>query len=152
MKRLLIVPAVIIVTLLAGCGPNISSGAYTAQNYGAAETVLSGIVIAARPVAVGSNNGLGAVAGAVAGGVGGSAIGGGARANILGGLGGALVGGLLGNEIQKGVSRKAGIEYIVKTSRGRRLSIVQGQDPYIPVGSHVNVILGDPARVVPAGY
>lgn len=158
MKRLLILPVVIITALLAGCGPDISGSSYTAQNFGTADTVLSGVITQAYPVKVGSsssNINVGSVGGAVAGGVAGSAIGGGTRANLLGGVGGALVGGLLGNAIDKRVTTQQGFQYIVRVGSGkhtRNVSIVQGA-PYIPVGTHVNVIMGDGrARIQPAGY
>jgi outer membrane lipoprotein SlyB len=151
MKRILISFFMVVLVLVAGCAPNISSNNYDYQNYGAANKVVSGVIVSSRPVQVNKNTGVGGVSGAVAGGAAGSAIGSGIRAGIIGAVGGAVIGGLLGNAVEKGVSRSTGIEYIVKTTKGNMISVVQAPQPYFPVGSYVNVILGDPARIVSAG-
>lgn len=148
--KLFLLSALLTTVLVAGCAQNISPNNYNVQNVGAVSRVLSGVIVAARPVKVsGNTTGAGGLAGAVAGGAAGSAIGSGARAGIIGAVGGALAGGLLGNAIEKKVSDQGGIEYVVKTSKGRMLSIVQGAQARLFVGEHVLVILGDPARIIP---
>ena len=137
-------------SFLGGCAPNISPNNYNVADIGAANNVVRGVIVTARPVQVsGHNNGVGGLTGAVAGGIAGSTIGGGGTANALGAVGGAIAGGLLGNAVQKGVSKQTGIEYIVKTSKGRLLSVVQGTQSALSVGQHVLVILGNPAKIIP---
>lgn len=136
-------------SLLAACAPNISPDNYNIASMSGAENVVHGRIVSMRIVQVqGDNNGVGGLAGAVAGGALGSAIGGGTRANVVGAVGGAVAGGLLGNVIQKGVSKTTGVQYIVKTTSGKTLAVVQSPQPALSVGQRVLVILGNPARVI----
>ncbi|QLH44053.1 MAG: hypothetical protein HWD59_08190 [Coxiellaceae bacterium] len=138
---------------IAGCAPNISANNYNASNVGTTNKVVAGTIINARPVQVSNNTGTGGLAGGVAGAAAGSTIGGSTAVNIIGGVAGALAGGLLGNATEKQLSKQTGMEYIVKTSNGNMLSIVQGSDTQLSVGQHVMVILGSggtPSRIIPA--
>lgn len=149
MKKLFL-PFILLGTLMiTSCAPNLSSTNYSMDQTNLSNRAVKGVVVSIRPVQVqGSNNGVGAIAGGVAGAVGGSMIGGGTRAHVLGGVGGALLGGLVGNQIQKEVSKANAYEYLVKTKKGNIISAVQAPDSSIAVGQHVIVILSNPAKVV----
>ena len=149
MKKLLIVSLGVTVTLLTGCGQNISTNTYQAAETGVASKVLYGTIIAQRPVAIDTSNNIGGLAGAGAGAVGGSAIGGSARSNIVGAIGGAVAGGIAGQAVDKAVNRKKGMEYIIRLNDGSTISVTQAHDLHLAVNQRVLVIYGATTRVIP---
>lgn len=133
----------------AACAPNISPDSYAAGAVGQVNRTVRGIVISARPIAIGgTQSGVGAGAGAVAGGVAGSAIGGGTRANIIGAVGGALVGGIVGAAAEDAATRQNGMEYVVQTENGALLTVVQGAVPAFVMNQKVLVIYGSRSRII----
>ena len=149
MKSALTIALVLIVSLLTGCGQDVSTNTYQAAEVGVASKVLYGVIIAQRPVAIDASNNIGGLAGAGAGAVGGSAIGGSARSNIVGAIGGAVAGGIAGQAIDKAANRKKGMEYIIRLKDGSTISVTQAQDLHLAVNQHVLVIYGATTRVVP---
>lgn len=134
---------------LTGCVPSLSPDNYTTTGAGQVNRVVKGTIVSARIVEVSNeDNTAGTIAGGLLGGVAGSTIGGSTNANVLGAVGGAVVGGILGNQIQKGMSRQTGIEYVIKTKHGL-ISVVQGLSPAFQRGQHVLVEYGERARVIP---
>lgn len=146
----------IAILFLSGCTPDISAGNYSTAQAGQASRTVSGVIIAATPVRVsgspGRASGIGTLAGAIAGAAAGSAIGGGARANVIGGVGGAVFGGVAGDYAENRLTQQVGMQYQVKLKNGSILTIAQGLNPQLNVGQRVYVILGNPARVIPAVY
>lgn len=134
--------------LVTACAPDISAGTYTAGETGQAAATAPGVIIAATPVRVTSNSGLGTAIGAVAGGVAGSTIGGGTTSNILGAVGGAVVGGVAGHYAEGALSTQTGMQYTVRLRNRHLYTITQGMNPVLSVGQRVMVIFSDPARVV----
>ena len=110
----------------------------------AVSQVEYGVVIDSRQVTIeGTRSGMGAAVGAVAGGVAGSQIGGGRAENA--------VAGLIGDAVEEGVTKQAGIQYTVRLQSGRSIVVTQGADYIIPNGAQVQVIYDrdGSARVVP---
>ncbi|NYZ15303.1 hypothetical protein HL658_22415 [Azospirillum sp. RWY-5-1] len=136
--------------MAAACAPNISPDSYAVGSVGQVNRTVRGVIISARPVAIGgTQSGLGAGAGAVAGGAAGSMIGGNVQTNIIGAVGGAVVGGIAGAMIEESATRQTGIEYVVQTENGALLTVVQGSTPALSVKDRVLVIYGSRSRVVP---
>lgn len=136
--------------VLTACAPNISPDSYAAGSVGQVNRTVRGIVVSARPVAIGgTQSGLGAGAGAVAGGAAGSSMGSGPRGNIVGAVGGALIGGIAGAMAEEAASRQDGMEYVVQTDNGALLTVVQGREPAFAVSQKVLVLYGSRSRIIP---
>ncbi|NUB05627.1 hypothetical protein FW320_05470 [Azospirillum sp. Vi22] len=134
---------------LSACAPDISPSSYAVGSVGQVNRTVRGVVISARPVAIGgTQSGVGAGAGAVAGGAAGSAIGSGVRANIAGAVGGALVGGIIGAMAENAVTRQSGTEYVVQTENSALLTVVQGGGQELSVNQKVLVIYGSQSRII----
>lgn len=136
-----LVLAVLGVGILAGCQPSLSPDVYSVQNAGQVNRVMKGVVISSRVVKVsGNQNGIGggAVAGGALGALAGSQIGGG-TGSLVAGVGGAILGGLAGNHVQGNLSNQMGIEYVVRLTNRKLVSVVQGLQPTFMRGQHVLV-------------
>ena len=71
-----------------------------------------------------------------------------AEENIsIGAIVGAVVGGLAGAAVEKSAVVKDGHEYVVQTSNGALLTLVQGGEPFVE-GTKVIVLYGSPARII----
>lgn len=136
------------VALLAGCAANISPNAYSVSSVGQVNRSIAATIISARDVDVSGTTGTGATVGVAAGATAGSAIGGGTRANILGAIGGAVIGGLAGAAMEGNATKQTAIEYVVQTSNGNLMTIVQGTDPRFTEGDSVLVLYGSPSRII----
>lgn len=88
------------------------------------------------------------MAGGAAGAVAGSQIGGSEAAGAVGAIGGLVVGAVAGAAMERSASSQAGREYVVETSNGALMTIVQGEEPALGVGQRVLVLYGNPARVI----
>lgn len=148
MKKSLILLISSAVFFLAGCATDISSQSYQVGKVGQTSRATPVVVVGARSVQVSGTNSVGRPVGAIAGGVAGSAIGGSGRANILGALGGAVIGGVAGGAIESGATKQTGIEYVVETSSGALITVVQGPEPALAVGQRALLIEGNPARLI----
>lgn len=84
-----------------------------------------GVVESVRAVKLeGTESGVGAVAGGVVGGVAGSSVGGG-KGSAIGAVLGAVAGGVAGAAVEEAVTRKSGIEVVVRLDSGRTIAVVQ---------------------------
>lgn len=137
-----------VVCLLGGCMANVSPDTYSVGSVGQVNRTVAGTVVSARSVTIDGTSGAGGVAGGAAGAVAGSSIGGGGRANALGAIGGAVVGSIAGAAVEQHATRQQGMEYVVQTSNGNLMTIVQGVVPQFAVGQSVLVLYGSPARVI----
>lgn len=136
--------------LVSACAPNINSNHYATSATGAVGQVLPCTVVSVRQVNVSSSDSsAGTALGAIGGGVAGSTIGHG-RGSLLGALGGAVLGGVAGNMAQEGLSKQAGVEYIVKLDSGAMRTITQGTDVYMQPGQRCYLMYGDQSRIIPA--
>jgi outer membrane lipoprotein SlyB len=140
--------------VLAACS-HPSGQQYTAQDAGRILDTATASVISSRPVEIrgGENVGIGAVAGgAAAGSVAAAAVdkpGAEAAATIIAGLVGAGLGFLAEEEARS----RDGIEYVLRTSDGRVITLVQNRganEEVIPAGREVLIQYGSQyTRVVP---
>jgi len=142
------VSLVVAITLLAGCASNISPNAYAPSSVGQVNRSIAATIISVRDVDVSGTSGTGATVGVAAGATAGSAIGGGARSNILGAIGGAVIGGLAGAAAEASATKQTAVEYVVQTSNGNLMTIVQGSDPRFEEGYSVLVLYGSPSRII----
>jgi outer membrane lipoprotein SlyB len=135
---------------LAACGPDYSPNTYATSAVQQAAKVDQGVVVGARRVGVMPQGSTGALAGGAAGAaLGAAAPSPGRVTTTLGAIGGSLIGGLVGAGAEKVVGETTAIEYIVRKPSGELISVTQKDDEQIPVGTHVLVIAGSQARIVP---
>lgn len=137
-----------VIATLAACAPNVRPDSYSIGSVGLVNRSIAAVVVSARSVSIDGTTGGGAAAGGLAGAVGGSSVGGGSRANALGAVGGAVVGSIVGAAIERSASHTEGMEYVVETSNGNLMTVVQGAETILSVGSHVLVLYGSPARII----
>ena len=104
---------------LAGCAAPSSSGSvYNSGQTRNEQSVRMGVVESVRQVTIEGREGpVGAIAGGAVGGIAGSNVGGG-RGSAVGSILGAVAGGMAGNAIERGVTKKAGIEITVRLDNG----------------------------------
>ncbi|MGY1521529.1 hypothetical protein [Luteimonas sp. A482] len=88
------------------------------------------------------------MAGGAAGAVAGSQIGGSDAAGAVGAIGGLVVGAIAGAAVERSASATSGIEYVVETSNGNMMTVVQGADPALHLGQRVLILYGSPARII----
>jgi outer membrane lipoprotein SlyB len=142
------VPRVLlIVLLLAACGPDYSPNTYNSSAVQQANKVEKGVVVGVRPVDVSANTSTGALTGAAAGGIAGSQTGSGV-ASAFGALGGSVIGGLVGSAGDHTLNDTTAYEYVVQKPNGDLLSVTQKDPSPLSVGDHVLVIAGSQARIV----
>ena len=135
--------------LLCACTPNISPDTYSVGAVGQASRTVRGTIVNAREVNIRGAESVGTSAGILSGGAAGSALGGDdVRLNIIGAVGGAVVGGIAGSAIERNSTKQTGFEYIVETSNGALITIVQGGSRLI-VGQKVFVLYGTRSRIIP---
>jgi outer membrane lipoprotein SlyB len=135
--------------LLAGCVQDVSPNSYSVGSVGEVNRTIAGTVISVREVDIRGTTSLGGTTGALAGATAGSALGGGTRSNIVGALGGAVVGGLAGAAIEASATKQKGMEYVIQTTNGNLMTIVQGNSPIFVMGNKVLVLYGSPSRIIP---
>ncbi len=133
--------------LLAGCAPSISPDTYSVGQVGSVNRAVEGVIISARPVQIDRNTGAGGAAGAGIGAAGGSAIGSSTEGSIAAAIAGAVVGGIAGAAAERAVNKADGVEYVVRTTNGALLTIVQGGEA-LAVNDPVIVMYGSPARLI----
>jgi outer membrane lipoprotein SlyB len=132
---------------LVGCTQSISPNQYGINQVGSVNRAVQGIVMSVRAVNVDRSTGVGGAAGAGMGAVAGASIGDGGADTVVGAIVGAVVGGLAGAAVEKGAVVKDGHEYVVQTSNGALLTLVQGGEPFAE-GAKVIVLYGSPARII----
>lgn len=149
MKKII---SLFMVITLTACAANLDTNRYQTSSAGQINSVQEGVIINARPVRIATENGgVGSLAGGVAGGAAGSMIGGNTAVNVIGAVGGAVLGGYLGSKAQEGLSAQNGMEYIVKLTNGKAITLTQGNDVVFSVGQPVYVLdanLGERARII----
>jgi outer membrane lipoprotein SlyB len=137
-------------SLLAGCGPNYSPNTYSATAVQQANKVDQAVVVGVRPIDISATTGTGALAGGAAGGIAGTASGDTLGiGSALGALSGSVIGGIVGNTAEHQASDTTGFEYIVRKSNGDLMSVTQKDEKPLVIGTHVLIIAGNQARIVP---
>lgn len=130
------------------CAPNVRPDSYSVGSVGQVHRTVGGVIVSARTVSIDGFRGGGAMAGGAAGAVAGSQIGGNDAAGAVGAIGGLVVGTIAGAAVERSTSNTTGIEYVVETTNGNLMTVVQGADPPLAVGQDVLVLYGSPARVI----
>lgn len=144
------VRALVMVALLAtsACAPNVRPDSYGVGSVGQVNRSVRATVISVRAVSVDGTRGGGAAAGGAAGALAGSFAGGSDRANLVGAVGGLVVGSIIGAAAERGMSQQEAMEYVVETTNGNLLTLVQGLDHMHVVGERVLVLYGSPSRLI----
>ncbi|MDR2417190.1 MAG: glycine zipper 2TM domain-containing protein [Holosporales bacterium] len=141
--------ACLVILLLAGCARQIGSHVYSDRHVGEASSSYQGTVLSIRKVLVGSerlqDNVAGGVVGAVSGGLLGSAFGQGHGRTAMTAVG-AVGGAVAGAAAERALKEQEALEYVVKLNTGKILTVVQGLEDPLPVGSRVIVIIGRAGR------
>ncbi|WP_374764966.1 outer membrane lipoprotein [Yunchengibacter salinarum] len=146
--RALLIPALCLLGLTtAACTQAQSPGRVESHAVGEARRAQKGVIENVRFVTIENRGKVGTVAGAGIGAAAGSTVGNGAE-GVIGAIAGALIGGAVGRGVDKGSSRRRGVEYVIRMDSGDLVSIVQMEDTPLAVGSPVIVTFGrDQTRV-----
>lgn len=136
------VVALLVSSVMVGCASSMSGSAYPRAQARQSQQVQYGTVENVRPVLIeGTKNNVGTVAGAALGGLAGSNIGQG-KGQIAGAIGGVLLGGLAGATVEEGVTRRQGLEIVVRLDNGRTMAVVQEADEPFNPGERVRLVTG----------
>ncbi len=139
----------LIPALLVGCASGRGGDDYERTEARRVYEVKMGTIESIRSVKLeGTDSGVGAVAGGAVGGIAGSTVGKG-KGSAIGAVLGAVVGGLAGAAGEEAVTRKQGLEIIVRIDYGRTIAIVQeDKGEQFAVGDRVRILeSGGQARV-----
>ncbi|WP_299983591.1 glycine zipper 2TM domain-containing protein [Desulfobacula sp.] len=129
-----------IAVVVAGCASSRSGQVYSRDEARQVQTVENGTVESVKEVVIeGTKTPIGTAAGAVAGGVLGSTIGGGSGKSVAVVIG-ALAGAAAGTMAEEEITRKPGLEIIVKKDNGQTIVVVQEADVLIADGDRVRII------------
>jgi outer membrane lipoprotein SlyB len=143
----------LVILSLTGCTRQIGSHVYSDSHVGEASSSYQGTVLSVRKVLVGSehlqDNVAGGVVGAVGGGLLGSAFGQGHGRTAMTAVG-AVGGAVAGAAAERALKEQEALEYVVKLNTGKILTVVQGLEDPLPVGSRAIVIVsrGGRSRVI----
>ncbi len=126
-KKLSLVPVVLVVGIMAGCANNGLTGeTYSRDDARKVQTVVYGDVLSVKPVIIeGDREGVaGNVGGTIIGGIAGNSVGGG-NGKAIATTVGALVGGIVGQKTEEKLTRKQGQEIAIQMDTGETISVVQ---------------------------
>jgi outer membrane lipoprotein SlyB len=125
---------------ITGCASSRSGQVYSRDHARQAQNVENGTVESVKDVVIeGTKTPIGTAAGGVAGGVLGSTVGGGSGRTVATVIG-AIAGAALGTAAEEGLTRKPGLEIIVKKDNGQTIVVVQEADVMIAAGDRVRII------------
>ncbi|MBU4317300.1 MAG: glycine zipper 2TM domain-containing protein [Proteobacteria bacterium] len=134
--------AALVAGLCASCASSRSANVYSRNQARQAQTVQMGVVESVKSVLIeGTKTPLGTIAGGALGGVAGSAVGGGKGAQLMTVVG-VIAGAAAGTAAEEGITRKQGLEIIVRLDNGTLLSVVQEADVAFQAGDYVKIITG----------
>lgn len=126
--------------MVAGCATSRSGQVYSREEARKVQTVESGTVESVKQVLIeGTKTPIGAAAGGVVGGVAGHSVGGGSGqtiATVVGALAGAAAGALA----EEGITRKEGLEIVVRKDNGATIVVVQEADMDLTPGDRVRIL------------
>ncbi|MBC2705951.1 glycine zipper 2TM domain-containing protein [Desulfobacula sp.] len=129
-----------IAVVVAGCASSRSGQVYSRDEARQVQTVENGTVESVKEVVIeGTKTPIGTAAGAVTGGVLGSTVGGGSGKSVAVVIG-ALAGAAAGTMAEEEITRKPGLEIIVKKDNGQTIVVVQEADIMIAAGDRVRII------------
>ena len=130
----------IITVYFTGCASSRSGQVYSRDEARQVQTVENATVESVKEVLIeGTKTPIGTAAGGVAGGVLGSTVGGGSGRTVAIVIG-ALAGAAAGSMAEEGITRKPGLEIIVRKDSGQTIVVVQEADVIINAGDRVRII------------
>jgi outer membrane lipoprotein SlyB len=130
----------IMTVFITGCASSRSGQVYSRDEARKVQTVENATVESVKEVLIeGTKTPVGTVAGGVVGGVAGSTVGQGSG-RALATVVGALAGAALGTVAEEEITKKQGLEIIVKKDSGQTIVVVQEADMPIAVGDRVRII------------
>ena len=139
--------AVVAMVFLTGCISSRSGQVYSRDQARTAQSVMMGTVESVRSVTIeGTQTPVGSVAGGVLGGVLGSTIGDGSGRAVAT-VAGALAGAVAGSAAEEGLTRKNGLEIVVKKDNGGSVLVVQEADQTFTPGERVRLVTGPDGTV-----
>jgi len=139
-KVIIIFFMVITAVYVTGCASSKSGEVYSRDHARQVQTVENGMVESVKEVLIeGTKTPIGTAAGGVVGGVIGSTVGGGSGRKIATVIG-ALAGAAAGSAAEEGITRKPGLEIIVKKDSGQTIVVVQEADVMFAAGDRVRII------------
>ncbi|MGF1464151.1 MAG: hypothetical protein ACFB2Z_13525 [Maricaulaceae bacterium] len=143
--------AALAATSLGACVSDLGANTVDRSAVGIVSRVETGVLIGARPIKIEARqSGTGAVAGGTLGGILGSAAGGTSTDALIFGAVGANAGALAGAAAEEAATSNNGFAYTVQLDRNSEvITVTQGADVAIAVGTPVIVEYGDRARVLP---
>ncbi|MCG3863554.1 MULTISPECIES: glycine zipper 2TM domain-containing protein [unclassified Photobacterium] len=138
---------------VSGCAQNPYGNAYDVGEARTVQNVLTGTITKLDAVTMsgGGESTIGTIAGGAIGAILGSKVGGGSGSDIAA-IGGGLAGAALGNKAGDAVSKRNGVNIVIKLDSGRTIAVVQEVDPNMifRVGQRVDIYQqGSTTRVVP---
>lgn len=132
--------AVMVAVHVTGCASSKSGEVYSRDHARQVQTLETGMVESVKQVMIeGTKTPIGTAAGGVAGGVLGSTAGSGSGKTVATVLG-ALAGAAAGTLVEEGITRKPGLEIVVKKDSGQTIVIVQEADAMIAAGDRVRIV------------
>ena len=144
MKKITFFIFLISAFVLTSCGIGNTNTTYQRTDIGSQGRIEEGTIESISAVNVAGTNDVGTLGGAVAGGAAGSMIGGNTAVNVIGAVGGAIVGGMVGSATEKAITKDTAYNFIVRTSSGKLVSVVQSNELQLRVGDRVylNTVAG----------
>ena len=126
--------------VVTGCASSRSGKVYSREEARQVQTVENGTVESVRDVLIeGTKTPIGTAAGGVTGGVLGSTVGSGSGRTVATVIG-ALAGAAAGTLAEEGITRKQGLEIVVRKDNGQTIVVVQEADMMIAAGDRVRII------------
>ena len=139
-KGMIIFLMTVIAVYLTGCVSSRSGRVYSRDHARQAQTVENGTIESVREVVIeGTKTPIGTAVGGGAGGDLGSTVGGGSGRTVATVIG-AIAGAAAGTMAEEGITRKPGLEIIVKKDNGQTIVVVQEADVEIFAGDRVRII------------
>lgn len=144
MKKIHLFVFLMATLLLTACGIGNTNTTYQRTDIGVQGKIEQGTIESIYAVNVAGTNEVGTLSGAVAGGAAGSMIGGNTAVNVIGAVGGAVVGGMIGSKTEKALTADTAYNFMVRTTAGTLISVVQSNELGLRVGDKVylNTVAG----------
>lgn len=132
--------AAVAALMVTGCASSRSGEVYSRDHARQTQNVMTGTVESVKHITIeGTKTPVGTAAGGVAGGVLGSTVGSGSGRTVAMVLG-ALAGAAAGTAAEEGITRKPGLEIVVKKDSGTTIVVVQEADVVLAPGDRVRII------------
>lgn len=139
-KTMMVLTLALTAVFITGCVSSRSGQVYSRDHARQVQTVETGTVESVKEVTIeGTKTPVGTAAGAVTGGVLGSTVGSGSGKTVATVLG-ALAGAAAGTAAEEGLTRKPGLEIVVKKDSGQTIVVVQEADVMFSPDDRVRIV------------